>query len=62
MAMMNDKKGRMTQEQVESYRRAVTPVQQGLAAAKSARLDVFRSLKTRAVSPELCSAAGCGQK
>jgi hypothetical protein len=60
--MVNEKKGPMTPEQVENYLRAVTPVQQGIAAAKSARQDVFRSLKNRVVSPDFFGAAGCGQK
>jgi len=59
---MNEKKGPMTPEQVESYRKAVTPVQQSLAAAKSARQDVFRSLKNRATAPELGAAADCGPR
>jgi hypothetical protein len=60
--MMNEKKGPMTAEQVENYRRAVVPVQQSLAAAKSARQDIFRSLRSRMSSPELCGAAGGGLK
>jgi hypothetical protein len=52
--MMNEKKGPMTAEQVENYRRAVVPVQESLAAAKSARQDVFRSLRSRMTPPELC--------
>jgi hypothetical protein len=39
------RKGPMPAEQVERYRRAIKPLQRSLAAAKAARLEVFRWLK-----------------
>jgi hypothetical protein len=43
-------KGPMAAEQAEVYRKAIAPLQQSLAAAKSVRWDVFRWLKGRASS------------
>ena len=39
-------KAAMVPEQAENYRRAIAPTQQSLAAAKSARLQVFKSIKS----------------
>jgi hypothetical protein len=38
-------KAAMVPEQAENYRQAIAPMQQTLAAAKNARLQVFKSLK-----------------
>jgi hypothetical protein len=56
--MMIEKKGPMTPEQVESYRKAVAPLLESLAAARAARQGVLQSLRNRGPAPELCGAAG----
>jgi hypothetical protein len=40
-------KGPMPAEQAEIYRKAIAPLQQSLAAAKAARREVFRYLKSK---------------
>jgi hypothetical protein len=39
------KTGLMTTEQVETYKKAIEPLQEGIAAAKAARQGVFKWLK-----------------
>ncbi len=39
------KKGPMTTEKIEVYRRAIAPLQESLAAAKAVRQEIFKWIK-----------------
>ncbi len=49
--MAIETRGQMTDEQVETYRRAIAPLQESLAAAKAARQAVFNWLKRGVAAP-----------
>jgi hypothetical protein len=46
------KTGLLTAEQIESYRKAIEPLQEALAATKAARQGIFKWLKGRVSAQE----------